>query len=155
MDISLLLVLILIIVPSSTLIHEIGHALAARMVQAESIVLSIGRGKHLLQFNFERLQLSIYAIFFMDGLTSSSRAKPYSKSELLWITALGPIFNGITALLLLIVLYLYPNDFIRLYFWYNIWLGIVNLIPFKYKDKHTDGYILYKLITEKLPPNLY
>ncbi|QGS68839.1 hypothetical protein CV093_11405 [Oceanobacillus sp. 143] len=117
MDILLLLFLILIVVPSSTLIHEMGHALAARMIKAETISLSIGRGKQLLQFRFERFQMTIYAVYFLDGLTSSSRVNPYSKRERLWITALGPVFNGIIAFLLFLFL---TGTKTNLYFYYLV-----------------------------------
>ncbi|RDW19114.1 hypothetical protein CWR48_08675 [Oceanobacillus arenosus] len=155
MDISLLIFLILIVVPCSTLIHEMGHALAARMVHADSIKLSIGRGKRLTRFSFEQIQITINVIYFLDGITVSSRAIPFNRKELICICCLGPILNGIIAFLLFATLNWVSNEYVQLLFWYNIWLGFANLIPIKYKDKHTDGYTLYKLIKEKHPPNIY
>ncbi len=142
--------LIFAIAPLSTFFHELGHALAAKQVKAEVVTLRIGKGKQLFRIEIRELQIEIFSLFFMGGHTVSSRSPSYKLNELIYITLLGPLLNGIIAFLLILINRIEPFKFIELAIWFNLWLFFVNMIPIRIKDKHTDGYIVYKLLWKQL-----
>lgn len=151
MDIYLLLFLLLIAAPISILLHEVGHACAARIINADLIIITIGRGKKLKTVCFKKLQIIIYNIYFLGGVAESKRNNPYQSLEIIWIAFSGPIFSGIVAFLFYMLNVLYPNNYLQLLFWFNVWLAVVNMIPFKINEKQTDGYMIIKLISQKYP----
>ncbi|WP_068671965.1 site-2 protease family protein [Oceanobacillus sp. Castelsardo] len=146
--IQVLFFLVLIIAPLSTFFHEIGHAIAARTLKASEITLKMGIGKRILAITLLELNIEIYSLFFIGGHTVSSRHPYYKKGELIYISLMGPLSNGIIALFLCLYLRNEVNLYIELSFWFNIWLFIMNIIPIRLNNKYTDGYIVYKLITE-------
>lgn len=146
MDIYLILYLIFAVAPISMMLHEFGHAFAARIVQADDITISIGKGKQLKIIGFKRTRLIIHTIYFLGGFAESTRNQPYKPREIVWITIFGPITNGIIAFLFYMLNELYPNNYLQLFFWFNVWLAVVNMIPLKLKEKQTDGYLIMKLI---------
>lgn len=141
-DIYLLLYLILIAAPLSIILHEFGHAFAASVVKADHISVSIGKGKRVHLFAFKKIQIIIHAIFFLGGLAESDRKIPYKSYEIVWISISGPIMSGIIAFLFYKVDEMYPSNYLQLFCWFNIWLAVVNIVPFKIKEKHTDGYTI-------------
>lgn len=151
MDIYLLLYLILIVAPLSIVLHEMGHAFAARIVNADLITVTIGKGKRFKRIGLKRTQIIVYSNFLLGGVAESIRNKPYNSFEVIWITIFGPILSGIIAFLFYILNEMYPNNYLQLFFWFNIWLAVVNIIPFKIKGKQTDGYMIIKVITQKYP----
>ncbi|GAB3052560.1 site-2 protease family protein [Virgibacillus ainsalahensis] len=146
MDIYLLLYLIFIVAPCSTTIHELGHAFAARSVNADRITLSVGMGKRIWKVFLGRVQIIFHLAFFVGGLAKSERKIPYQSVEIIWFTIWGPITSGIFALLAYILFTMYPNGYLQLLYLFNLWLAVVNIIPFKMKEKQTDGYIILKTI---------
>ncbi|UJL44757.1 site-2 protease family protein [Virgibacillus sp. NKC19-16] len=152
MDIYLLLYLVFIVAPLSSLLHEAGHAAAARTVGADQITLSIGLGKRINTVIFAKVQIIFHAIFFLGGLAKSERAVPYKSWEIVWITIVGPITNALFALLFYILYVMYPNDYLQLLFLFNIWLAFVNSIPFKIKERRSDGYLILQTISKKNTP---
>lgn len=146
MDIYLFLYLLFAAAPISIILHEIGHAFAAKIVNADSIMISIGKGKRLKVIFLGRMQLVIYTAFFLGGLAESKRKTPYSPREIVWIAMLGPITNGMIAFLFYVLNEIYPNNYLQLFYWFNVWLAVVNIIPFKLKDKYTDGYMIMQVI---------
>lgn len=152
MDIYLLLYLVFIVAPLSSLLHEMGHAAAARIVGADQITLSIGLGKRINTVIFDKVQITFHAIFFLGGLAKSERIIPYKSWEMVWITMIGPITNAFFAFLFYILYVMYPNDYLHLLFLFNLWLAFVNSIPFKIKERHSDGYLILQTITKKNTP---
>ncbi|WP_087971579.1 hypothetical protein [Oceanobacillus rekensis] len=146
MDIYLIAYLLFIIAPLTTLIHELGHVSGSFIVKADSIQLSMGYGKRQLILNFKQIKFTFYAFYFLGGNTWSNRAKPYKNSEMVWITILGPIFNAVSAWVSYCLNELYPSTFLHLLYWFNIWMAVVNIIPFKINGKQTDGLTILHLI---------
>ncbi|WP_157087716.1 site-2 protease family protein [Oceanobacillus damuensis] len=140
------LYLIFIIAPLTTLIHELGHVSGSLAVNADYIQLSIGTGKRKMVLKRKRVEFNIYPAFFIGGITRSERAKPYNKTESVWITILGPTFNAITALISYLLFEVFPSEFLQLLFWFNMWMAIVNIIPFTINGKRTDGFTILELI---------
>lgn len=146
MTIYLLFYLILIVGPLSILLHESGHAIAARVVKADCITVSLGYGKILSSTVIERFQLNIHMVFFLGGLARSERKIPYKSSEIIWITISGPIANGLFTCLLYFIYVIYPNEYVYLLCLFNLYLTVVNIIPFRIKGKQTDGYTILKVL---------
>ncbi|PAV29543.1 hypothetical protein CIL05_11815 [Virgibacillus profundi] len=144
MDIYLLVFLITIAAPFSIFLHELGHAIAARTVNADQITLSIGLGNKISTIFLGKIQITINAIFFLGGLAKSERNIPYKSSEIVWISISGPITNAVFAFLVYLAYFIYPNNFLHLLFLFNLWLAFANIIPFKIKEKKTDGYTIFK-----------
>ncbi|MBP1969654.1 Zn-dependent protease [Virgibacillus natechei] len=149
MDIYLLLYLIFIVAPLSTLLHEMGHAIAARVVNADNITFSIGLGKRINTFTFKEINFNIHAIFFLGGLAHNQRIVPYKKKEIIWISILGPVASGLFACLFYILYTIFPTNYWHLLFLFNIWLAFINSIPFNIKGKTSDGYLILKTILQK------
>ncbi|WP_099158414.1 site-2 protease family protein [Virgibacillus ndiopensis] len=146
MDIYLIACLILFIAPISTIFHELGHIVGAKLVKAESVTLSIGTGNEVYNFNHKRIQIRLHALYFLGGVAYSERNIPYKSGEIIWITLCGPIFNGVVAILVS-VLFDLTNGFSQLLVLFNSWLAIVNIIPFKIKEKQSDGYTIIQTIS--------
>ncbi|MBY7143452.1 M50 family metallopeptidase [Virgibacillus sp. NKC19-3] len=152
MDIYVLLYLVFIVAPLSSLLHEAGHAAAARTVGADQITLSIGLGKRINTVIFANVHITFHAIFFLGGLAKSERVIPYKSWEIIWITIVGPCTNAFFAFLFYILYGMYPNDYLQLLFLFNMWLAFVNIIPFKIKEKCSDGYLILQTISRKDTP---
>jgi F0F1-type ATP synthase assembly protein I len=146
MDIYLIAYLIFIIAPLTTLIHELGHVSGSFIVKADSIRLSMGYGKKQLAVHLKQIKFTFYVFYFLGGYTSSNRVKPYKDSEIVWITILGPVFNVASALFSYHLYKLHPSHFLQLFLWFNIWMAVVNIIPFKINGKQTDGLTILHLI---------
>jgi Zn-dependent protease len=145
--IQVIFFLVLIIAPISTFFHEFGHAIAARTLKASEITLKMGKGKRLFAITLQGLNIEIYSLFFIGGHTVSSRHPFYKKRELIYISLMGPLSNGIIALLLYFYLSYEVNVYIELSFWFNIWLFVMNIIPIHLNNKYTDGYIVYNIMS--------
>ncbi|WP_461180633.1 site-2 protease family protein [Virgibacillus kimchii] len=149
MDIFLIIYLLFVVGPLSTILHEAGHAFAAHMVNADRIRLSIGMGKKIYGISFEKFRLSIHQFFFMGGYSSSSRCKQFKSLEMIWITLLGPLTNALFTVIFYFVHFVFPNNYVLLFFLFNAWLTIVNLLPLKIGGKKSDGYKIVQLIRNR------
>ncbi|HLS60396.1 MAG TPA: M50 family metallopeptidase [Virgibacillus sp.] len=146
MSIYLLLFTLFIVAPIGTFIHESGHMLGAKFVKADCIKLSIGLGKEIGTICFKNVHITIHALFFLGGFVQSERHLPYKALDIFWITICGPMNNGIFALLFFSLNGVYTSQYIYILFLFNLWLAIINLIPYKVKDRHSDGYTILKTI---------
>jgi len=148
MNITLIIYLVLVAAPISTILHETGHALAAKYAKADKIILLIGIGEPFKILTISNIQLVIHKLFFIGGMVESIRKQPYNKKEKIRITISGPVTNAITAMLSYFLYLMWPSKFLYLFFMFNIWVAVVNIIPFKIKGKQTDGYTVLQLIKE-------
>ncbi|WP_010650750.1 site-2 protease family protein [Oceanobacillus massiliensis] len=146
MDMYLLACLLFVIAPLSTLIHELGHVSGAFSVRADFIHLSVGIGRQSRIITFKNLQIILHPVYFLSGFTRSGRKDPYSKSEAVRIAVMGPLFNGATALFIFIINEFVPSSFLQLFFWFNIWMTIGNMVPFRIGGKETDGFAIIKAV---------
>lgn len=145
-NLIILFYLVLIVAPISTVLHELGHVLGAKSVNADKVTLRIGRGKPLITQNRGRIRLIINRHFFIGGLTESEREPPYSRKEKMWITFLGPAVNGIFAVISFLFLYIYPNKYLTLFLLFNVWMAVGNFLPFRIGEGRTDGYTILQLL---------
>jgi len=140
----------LITAPLAIFIHELGHALGARIVQAEKIHLYLGAGHKIGSFTCGKLTIHIGIFYFLGGFTLSERTPSYKKNERLIIILLGPVMNGAFSLVTYFLCKNLPFVNIRLFIYFNAWLFIMNLVPYKIGDKRSDGYMfLQTLLRDK------
>ncbi|SDQ53136.1 hypothetical protein SAMN05216232_1940 [Virgibacillus subterraneus] len=149
MNISLLLYLLFVVAPIGTVLHEAGHVIGAKSLKADRMRLTIGSGKIVSSFFISKVQVTIRVIFFLGGLASSERKRIYKPHELIWIALCGPLTNGLTAFLLYLLNTAYPSNYLLLLLLFNLWIGLINLVPFRFKDKQSDGYTIVKVLTQK------
>lgn len=149
MDIYLLLFLILVVAPMGMFIHELGHVIGAKMVHSDHITLSIGLGKKIGTISLKTIDIHLHMLFFLGGYTRYERERTYQSIEFIWMSMLGPISSGLFAFICYLLHDVYPNDYIKILFLFNAWLMIVNIIPFKFRGKSSDGYTIVKLLTGK------
>jgi len=139
-------ILIILLAPISLLIHELGHVYGATRMKATKVQLSIGIGSTLFQRDTNKFEIILRRFFLVHYATATVREEPFRRSEKLFITIMGPLFNAICAFsLFLIEYYVYTHLIIQLFMLFNIWLVVMNLIPFKIGQKHSDGYTIYRL----------
>jgi Zn-dependent protease len=149
MDIYLILYLLFVVGPFSTIIHEAGHAFAARTAKADHILLSIGYGKKIYEKSFHIFQLSIRRFFFLGGFATSSRNTPFTPSEKIWISIMGPLTSALLAFTFYFLYYLFPSSYFFLFFLFNVWLAIINLLPLNLRGKQSDGYKILQLMKKQ------
>lgn len=147
----LFLILIFIIAPISLLFHEIGHVVGATMMRATSIRLTIGFGKPFWQTTFGHIQIVLQRFFLINSFTATVRDVPFTNKEKLWITFMGPFFSGLLTLITYIAYSTFiQTDLLYLFFMFNLWLMIINLIPFKIGQKQSDGYTICTQLIQHL-----
>ncbi len=149
MDISLLLYLLVVVAPIGTALHEAGHIIGAKSLNADRMRLTIGSGTIVSTFVIRKIQVTIRAIFFLGGLASSERENTYKPYELIWIAFCGPLANGVVAFFLYLFYIAYPSNYLLLLLLFNLWIAIINLVPFRFKEKQSDGYTIVKVLTDK------
>lgn len=142
------LIFLFIIGVVSLIFHELGHITASRWNRAEQIYLIIGAGKQIFTFTIGRLIVRIQQLFFMHFVTVSNRDKTYTSKERIVISIMGPAFSILLAVFFYSLFYFYFSVYVvYIGFLFNIWLAFFNLIPLKIGQKATDGYIIYKTLT--------
>lgn len=151
MTLYLLIFLIVIVGPVGTIAHELGHGITALLLRADDVSLHIGIGKRIKTFVFKRFTVHLHTIFFMGGLTKSERTPSYRTIEKIWIALGGPASNLILASLFIILFYPTQNPYIQLFILFQAWLMFINIIPFNWKGKKSDGYTIVQMIAQKNP----
>ncbi|GGA60925.1 site-2 protease family protein [Ornithinibacillus halotolerans] len=142
--------LLFVVAPLSNLVHELGHLIGAKLAKADSITLLHGRGRTVQQFSFKNINIQFGWLFFTTGLTKSNREQAYHPNEKIYISFMGPFFNGIIVFIFYFLYQLLPNAYISLVVLYNSWLFIMNIIPFKIGKQRSDGYIIIREIFRKM-----
>ncbi|MFD1360604.1 M50 family metallopeptidase [Lentibacillus salinarum] len=149
MTFDLLLYLVFIVAPAGTAVHEIGHVMAAGILGADRMTLSIGTGLTVYRSSWHKTAVSIQLLFFLGGMASSERKVPYRKREQIMIAAFGPLTSLSAAFLCAGLYAIFPTNYLLLLVLFNVWLALVNMIPFRFGGKQSDGYTIYKTMRRK------
>ncbi|WP_368651996.1 M50 family metallopeptidase [Ornithinibacillus sp. 4-3] len=150
MDIFIIIYIVLIVAPIGTLFHETGHAIGAKLVRADKIHLSLGCGNLSYTFRLQGFRLTLHPIYFIGGFASSERNKPYHVKEKILISIFGPFCNLIIACLIYFLYVQVQNEYLFILVLFNLWLAIINLIPFTLLGKQSDGYTILKEISSAI-----
>ncbi|MGM8211661.1 hypothetical protein ACLIBH_02590 [Virgibacillus sp. W0430] len=145
MELIFVVYLIFIVAPISLFIHEVGHVIGALLVKSESIKLVIGTGnKRTLIRCTNVVTISIHQWFFRGAYTESKRNIPLQPMETAIVVVLGPIVSLLFSSVFYYFNQIFMHPLLYLFVLFNLWIGIVNLIPFKIGNKQSDGFIIWR-----------
>jgi hypothetical protein len=139
--------LFFVIAPIGSILHELGHGLGALLLKAERVEIFIGIGKRIIDVTGKRLLVSLHLFFFLGGYSISQRERQYTRTEKAIICISGPALNLLVAgIASFAASFFSKNGMVDLFVYFNVWLGLINLIPFKIGRKHSDGYKICSLL---------
>lgn len=145
LNLIFLLIVLILVAPVCFLVHEGGHIVAAKLVKASHIALHLGVGRIIWQGNWGSIHVTLRQFWFSNSYMASDRRLPYNAWETIFIAVMGPSFSLLLAVGLLGAYSFFGMTTIfYLLFWFNVWIGAVNLIPFKVGQKQSDGYTICK-----------
>lgn len=146
-----LILLLLVIVPITNLLHELGHIVMARLLKADHAILELGMGSELLSFSCFNTHIKIRTIFFVGAMSTNESDIELSYLKKALIAIGGPLSN--TILVLCLIQFDPFSQLFHLMVLFNIWVALFNLIPFKLGQKRSDGYqfiqMLFYAITKR------
>ncbi|MGO4887924.1 site-2 protease family protein [Anaerobacillus sp. MEB173] len=138
------------IVPLTTFIHELGHLFTAQMMAVKKLRLTIGTGPVLKRWQIYDFHFTLRLFFFIGGYATTDSDKEIGRKRRAFIALGGPLLNGLVVFGLLLPGFGTGTASITYWFqWfalYNLWVCVVNLIPFQRGHRQSDGYIVYQSI---------
>ncbi|MGI8315416.1 site-2 protease family protein [Halobacillus mangrovi] len=134
------LLLIFAVAPLSLFIHELGHVLTALIFRAEQSYINVGYGFPLIKGKIGRVRISIRCLLFHGAHSINEREDPFSDRQKALICLGGPLLNAVVFLFLFITPPLMRTNPVMLFYLFNAYLAIVNILPFKIKGKKSDGF---------------
>lgn len=141
--------LILIIGPIANFWHELGHTVAALLLKTDRVELTLGKGKAFTHFKINTVHITIQNIYFLGGVTNSRRAKAFNHQEKILLALAGPIFSLLLTILSFIGYLYFMHNILLMSMIYNGWIAFMNLVPFKLKNKKSDGYIAWQAFVQR------
>ncbi|WP_261133852.1 site-2 protease family protein [Bacillus sp. Marseille-Q3570] len=142
----IVLLIVLVLFPLATFIHELGHYLTARLTGLKDSRMQLGIGPRVLHINNQFLCIEYRLFYFIGAHTLSGEMDETSSLNRFLITLNGPLINAVTAFF---IFGFYPMDFssildkaLSIFAYINIWIAIGNLLPYKIKGRKSDGFIL-------------
>lgn len=140
---------IIFAVPFSVLVHEMGHAIAARLFKAENIMVSIGSGKEIGLLRLVQIEVVFHMNLIIGGYTSWHGRAGMKSWKYAGISLGGPVASGCAAFLLFFFLGPFTPAVIEWTMLFNFWLLIVNLIPFRIGSRESDGFMMLAALFSK------
>lgn len=141
-----LIFLILVIVPISLFIHELGHLFGAKCLKADRVTIYLGAGNRLFTLTFKNMTINTYLLIMFNAHTYSERKEDFTNKEYAFITIMGPLFSLVFTMFFSLLLIVTTSKLIFYFFLFNLWLSIINLIPFKINNQKSDGYLIWSLL---------
>ena len=148
----LLIGFLLLAAPISNLLHEIGHILVARFFQVRGTQISLGIGPKLFGFKVGGTFLEINLVYFIGAFSTNDSSLEISDFKKAMIAVGGPVMNIVIAVVMMRI-YEIENMLVSLTIFYNIWLGIMNLLPYKFIGKASDGWVFLSSLFEQMKNN--
>ena len=149
--------------PFATIIHELGHAIAALIFTSETVQIKVGVGQGSLNFSIKSLKLEISFKKMICGYTAFQDAN-LAKFQLALIYATGPIFSFFACTVGLWLIYtttLHVAFDALLIGWVcsNLLCLFRNLLPLQLQGPDSnsvpsDGLQIVRIIMGKLPRDL-
>ncbi len=150
MDLLLFVLSFIVVVFIGTFIHELGHAIGAKMASFQHITITIGTGREIGSFRTFNIEWRFHTLFFLGAYISYETSERYKPLDVAFVAMMGPLCNGITFLLIDIFTNKYLHNGLYLFFLFNAWLVLANVIPLKWNEKQSDGYMILKMIREHM-----
>jgi len=129
-----------LVVPLVHLIHEAGHVCMAKLHKVKNTEIGIGVGPKIFDFYFKGTKIQLNIIPFLGGYSSNDQAGKLSHKEIALISFGGPLFTLLSIVFFLPFWTPFQFSFSALFVYFSLWIGIVNLIPFKIGEKQSDGW---------------
>ncbi|MDF0728079.1 site-2 protease family protein [Cytobacillus sp. S13-E01] len=148
----LLIGFLLLAAPISNLLHEIGHILVARFFQVRGTQISLGIGPKLFGLKVGGTFLEINLVYFIGAFSKNDSSLEISDFKKAMIAVGGPVMNIVIAVVMMRI-YEIENMLVSLTIFYNIWLGIMNLLPYKFIGKASDGWVFLSSLFEQMKNN--
>lgn len=132
------IIFLMILAPLTIIVHEIGHVIAASFFQVNKIEMNIGTGKVIHSIKRGKVRLTFH-ILVLGGASTQTELESSSNFSDRLISLGGPLVN------LLLFFFLFPFieqsvRYFQLFIYFNAWMAIINLIPFKLGTKKSDGW---------------
>ena len=133
----------LVLIPITTVIHELGHIIPVIIFGGEITSIRFGLGNKLFNLGI----VEVKWIYFLGGSFHYKNLQNYNKHKKIFIMFSGPLLNLITAIVLLTVIIIFGKSMIlsQLTLMSLIYF-VVNLIPFAFGKLNTDGKQILDLI---------
>ena len=145
----LFVILLIVIVPITNFIHEWGHILLARSLKVTGTMIELGVGPKICSFRLLGCQCQINAVYFLGAQSFNESDEVISNWNKGLIALGGPLGNLFIAILLSISITI-EDKAIWLFMLFNFWVGFVNLLPFKFFKKESDGLIFTKVLVQEM-----
>ncbi|MFB1082873.1 hypothetical protein [Jeotgalibacillus sp. JSM ZJ347] len=135
----------LIVFPTVSLVHQLGHAFFARIFGGTSN-FALGRGKCLIKFG----GISIHSIYFLDSFCKYTSLKYNNRMTNTLVHLGGVIFNfGSIFLINLSIMQdiIGPDIFFYQYSYFSLYFAAFSLLPVNFGNgKYSDGYAAYRIM---------
>lgn len=143
-----LLILIFIVSPILSLIHEVGHAFFVKIFGGSVDKIVIGTGKPIIKIG----KFEIRALYFSCGMYFSSNLKVSNNFTHILISLGGIIFNLSFSFILFILMHfnIIPyNSILYGTMMFSLISALINSLPITLVDMDTDGKQLYLYFKNK------
>jgi len=143
-----ILLVLLIISPLVTIIHELGHITAVKIFKHELSRVRIGSGKSIFSIG----KVSVGMFFFHTGSFHYKRGRAHHPVQKIIIMLAGPLANLMTALIAYAIMINFEmTTFIRNivlndFFILSIYMTVINLLPVSFGKTNTDGKQILDLL---------
>lgn len=117
----------------------------ASLLKVKKTEVHLGVGKIIVHRKWWTIHFFIHLFFFMGGYAKHEMDETndhYLKQGIIAIA--GPIMNVIVCYGMLLFNGWVDVYFFRVVYLFSFWLAIVNLIPFKWNEKASDGYVFFQ-----------
>ncbi|MFC7060507.1 site-2 protease family protein [Halobacillus seohaensis] len=139
--IEFIITLLFIVAPIGLTIHEMGHTGIGLFSGSKRSVLTIGLGPPIIRIKLHKLHIIIHALYFFGGYSSNEKNSGFSPLQKILISLGGPLANGLFASFLIMTTRSFVNEpFIDLLIMFNLYLAVINLVPFRLGRRKSDGY---------------
>ncbi|TFD98397.1 hypothetical protein [Jeotgalibacillus sp. R-1-5s-1] len=138
----------LIVFPTVSLIHQLGHAFFAKIFGG-TCTFALGRGKKLFCIG----PISVHTIYFLDSFCKYTDLKTSNRLTHCLVHLGGVIFN-LGSILLINVLIMQdiikPDVFYYQYAYFSVYFAAFSLLPVNFGNgKYSDGYAAYRILKYK------
>ncbi|UOQ42658.1 site-2 protease family protein [Halobacillus salinarum] len=141
-----LLVFIFFAAPLGLFIHECGHVIPALCFRSDFSLISVGSGREIMKVRIGKLHFQCRLILFHGAYSLNERNEKFSLRERAIISICGPVMNAAGAAVLWMSSLVHISFSVYLFGLFNLYLALVNLVPFRIKGKSSDGYRFIQLI---------
>ncbi|UOR12411.1 site-2 protease family protein [Halobacillus amylolyticus] len=147
---ELLSCLLFVVAPLGLFIHELGHAAVGLWNGAERSHLSLGVGPLLCKCKIKRLTVHLHYIFIIGGHSLNEKEADFTSKQQAMISLGGPLSNAVCAAVLYMSDLPQQSHVLQLLYFFNLYLALVNMIPFRLKGRESDGCRFLKGLTKTM-----